>query len=131
MWCFGIKNIAGFVLEKIFFEMKLFNSLWIVKLDQYHWHKTKIFSKLFKKVFLNAEAFILAWIKPVLCSLPSKSDLSPDQPDQLPSKKCHHSLFEQNHLKTIQWNDISFQIKHLEFISMNHFTGFSVIHLDV
>lgn len=53
-------------------------------------------------LFLNPEVFILAWIKPVLCSLPSKSDLSPDQPDQLPSKKCLHSLFEQNHLKTIQ-----------------------------
>lgn len=46
-------------------------------------------------------------------------------------KKCLRSLFKQKDLKTIQWNDSSFQIKHLEFINMYHFTGFRMIHLDV
>lgn len=58
--------------------------------------------KTILKLFLNAGLFILGWIKPVLHSHPSKSDLPPDQPDQPPSKKCLRSLFEQKHLKTIQ-----------------------------
>lgn len=74
---------------------------------------------------------MLGWTKPVLHSHTSESDLPVDHPDQPPSKKCFHSLYKQKHLKTNQWSDSSFQMKHLEFINMYHFTVFHRIHLDV
>jgi len=86
MWCFGIKNIAGFVLEKKFFldetiQFPVNCEMRSVSVTQ----NQNIFKTDFK-LFLNAGFFILVWIKPVLHSRPPEPDLPSDQPDQLPSK---------------------------------------------
>lgn len=130
-WCFGIKNTAGFVLEKDFFFR------WNYLIPSELWNEISFTDTEPKYFQNNAKTFFKCWafhfvLDKTWFIFPSFPVWPPSWPTWPASlQKRLHSLFEWKYFKTIQWNDSSFQIKHLEFINTYHFTRFSMIHLDV